>query len=223
MCIRDRAGGVHDRLIAQLQHLEAGVVVGLRARLGGADDGGHPAVGAGGLPPRRDRRQPRRTDPDRVTRRQAHPRLDAIGDGRLPVGAEDDGLVATQGEVRQGVRRAVPLDEHPQGLLLGLAETVDRAARPEQHDRRRDQRDRGEDPDHEADHAARLGDVVPGELDAEHEDLPEGPGQRVLARQSSRGRPGQAPADQRRPHQPDDQCQARPQVGPCLLYTSRCV
>lgn len=89
-----------------------------------------------------DRARPGLDVADRVAAGEHHAGDDAIGHGRLAAGGEDDGLVAAQREVTEGVTAAVLDQQGPQaalvlfrevgGRVLGAEGEVDRGDRREE-------------------------------------------------------------------------------------------
>lgn len=115
------AGGVQDRLVAELERAEAGPGEGGGAVLGGAHRRGRPGVPAGHVQPGGDGVRPRLPVAHRVAAGQAHAGLHAVGDGGLAAGREDDGLVPAGGEVAEGVLVAVgPEQGADAGFLVAV-------------------------------------------------------------------------------------------------------
>jgi hypothetical protein len=77
---------VQDRLVAELERAEPGAHEGPRALFGGAHHGRYPGVPAGHVLPDGDRVRPGLPVAHRVAAGQAHPGLDAVGDGGLAAG-----------------------------------------------------------------------------------------------------------------------------------------
>ncbi len=146
---------VDDRLVAQLDHPQAGAGVRRRALLAGAHHRRGPRVPDGVRQPRLDRRCPRLGRAERVTGGERDP-------GHLPVGhrglagrREHHGLVPPGGEVPQRVLVAVLGEQGADPPLLVHRQRRDRPLRAEQHVQRREQRDRAEQPEDEVDRAGR--------------------------------------------------------------------
>ena len=106
--VEGEVGDVHDRLVAELQRVQAGLAgPHLAAGLAAPHDGGHPGVRPGLLHEALDRARPGLDVADRVAAGQHHAGDDAVGDRGLAAGGEDHGLVAAQREVAQRVAAAV--------------------------------------------------------------------------------------------------------------------
>ena len=104
---RSKSGDVQDRLVAELQRAEPGARVRVGAVLARAHHGGLPGVPPGHVQPGLDGVRPGLAVAHGVAAGQADAGLDAVGDGGLAAGREDDGLVAPGGEVAERVLRAV--------------------------------------------------------------------------------------------------------------------
>jgi hypothetical protein len=123
---------VHHRLVAQFEGVEAGLTgPHLAAGLGAADHGGCPGVGLGLVHEALDGARPGLDVADGVAAGEHHAGDDAVGDGGLAAGGEDDGLVAAQREVAEGVASAVLGEQRPQPGLVVLGEAGGRVLGPE--------------------------------------------------------------------------------------------
>ncbi len=127
--------GMQDRLVAELQRVEARRAERLRARRTGAHHAGCPPVVLAQSQPGLDGLWPGLRIADRIAAGQAHPDLDAVGDRGAAVRSEHHGLVAAGGEVAQRVVLAVELEQTTDGRFVLAGERVLGALRLEQHDR----------------------------------------------------------------------------------------
>lgn len=201
-----------DRLVTELEGAEPGARVGLGAVLGGAHRGGRPGVPAGHVQPYGDGARPGLPVADRVSAGEAHAGLDAIGDGGLAAGREDDRLVAPGGEVAEGVLAAVGLEEGADAGLLVVVQGGLHALRAEQRRGGVQQGDRAEQSEHEEQRAGRAS-VVGGAGDEAAADPVGGPRQPLTLRQRAGEQFDQPPADEDSDGQPGDQDAEGPAYG----------
>lgn len=206
------AGDVQDRLVAELEGAEPGTRVGLGPVLGGAHRGGRPGVAAGRVQPGVDRVRPGLPVSDGVAAGEADSGLDAVGDGRLAAGREDDGLVAAGGEVAEGVVGAVGLEEGTDAGLLVAVQGRHHALGAEQRGGGVQQGEGAEQSEDEEQPA--WWPAVEGSARRQSAADPVGGPQESLAvRQGPREELHQAPADQDRDDESGDQDEQGPPYG----------
>ncbi|MGY4276888.1 hypothetical protein ACVILE_003068 [Streptomyces sp. M18.1] len=159
---------VHHRLVAEFEGVEPGLAgPDLAAGLGAAHDGRGPGVGAGLVHEAFDGARPRLHVTDRVAAGQHHAGDDAVGDGGLAAGGEDDGLVAAEREVAEGVPAAVPGEQGAQPGLVVLGETGRRVLGAEGQVDGGDSGQQAEGAEGEGDRPGGVAAVVDRALDAE--------------------------------------------------------
>lgn len=184
---------MQDGLVAELEGAESGAGEGLRPVLGGAHHGGSPAVAAGQVQPGGDGVRPGLAVADRVAAGEADAGLDAVGDGGLAAGREDDGLVAPGGEVAEGVVAAVGLQEGTDAVLLVAVQGRFEALGAEEDGGRVEQGERAEQAEEEEQGAGRA--AVEGAAGDQATADPVGGPAQVLARGQGAGEQGdQSPA-----------------------------
>ena len=139
-------GGPQDRLVTQFQGVEPGFAIRLRSLRTGTHDAGRPAVRLGQRQPRVDGLRPCPRVAHRVAAGQADAYLDAVGDGGAAALRKHHRLVAAGREIAQGVVLAEQLEQPADRGLVLTREGVVGALRLEQHNRRRDECERAEQP-----------------------------------------------------------------------------
>ena len=155
-------GEVEHRLVAELERVEPGAVVGHGTLVARAEHRGHPAEGLGLVQPDLDRARPGLRVAERVTGRERHGADDAVGDRRLAAPGEQHRPVAAQREVGERVHGTPAVEQPADPGLLVAVERV-RAVGGQQ-------RDQGEGEQHAgAEHDERdRRTVVVGRVDEPH-------------------------------------------------------
>ena len=185
---------IQDRLVAQLQRVEAGLAEGLGPRRAGTHHPGRPAVRLAQRQPRMDGLLPCLRVADGVAAGQTDTDLDAIGDRRPAVGREHDRLVAAGGEIAQRVVLAEQLEQAADRGFVLAGERVLGALRLEQHDRRDHQRQRAEQAEQRVDEDVRVAVERSEPSAGERADPVQRVGEPVFAGQRAREQFQQAPA-----------------------------
>ncbi len=209
-----------DRLVAQLQRVQAVPGVDHPGLLGGAHHSRRPGVLARLGQPGVDRPRPRLRVADRVARGQRDPADHPVGDRRLATGGEDHRLVAAQCEVAQRIPPALLVEQGPQPRLVLRGEQFLAPGAAERHIEHEHEEHRTHHVD-DGVHPGRYGDhrvEVLGRRDGDHpaervaEEVPEvGPVETVVRPDQQRADP---PADQQ---SGDEGRRRRPRVGGVAL------
>ena len=210
--------GVQDRLVTELQRVEAGRSERFGAVEAGAHDPRRPAVRLAQPQPGVNGLGPSAGIADRVAAGQAHADLDAIGDRGARVVCEHDGLVATGGEVAERVVLAVQLEQAADRRLVLAGERILGALRLEQHHRREHQCHGSEQPEQRPEHDVGVAGEEVGVGEREAADPVQCVRQPFIAGQRAgeglEQRPGQQGPDRHPGHQHDGSFQQRTTAHP---------
>ena len=145
--IEAERGGRDDGLVADAHGLESGLGPCRRTYLRSADDGRNPTIGVSDVKECLNGTGPLIHWADGISRGQCDPCFGSIAHCRMAVSREHDGLVTTQCEIAEGVRR-IFLEEPTQAQLIGQAHHGDVALRSQHDDKSGHQHEGEKEGDH---------------------------------------------------------------------------